>query len=87
MNRPKRKKVSAEHLMVLATSESLQDSREPQLTIGDLVVLNSGGPVSLIVGETEDKFTVAWQYEQVYEYTAYKACFHRARNITGGWAE
>jgi uncharacterized protein YodC (DUF2158 family) len=44
-------------LISLGTSEDFNDPREPQLTIGNVVMLNSGGPPMLVVDFWEEMRT------------------------------
>jgi uncharacterized protein YodC (DUF2158 family) len=49
-------------LIRVASGEAYQDSREPGLTIGDIVMLNSGGPRMMIVDILDDgRVVAAWR--------------------------
>lgn len=62
----------------VASAESFQDEREPMLRIGDIVRLNSGGPVLLIVDVGDGEVTAASGDVEV---VAAVACFHRVRDV------
>ena len=69
---------SSTQLNIIASAESFYDPREPPLRIGDLVTLNSGGPVLLTVDADQKSVTVAWgrgKKECVFP----RACVHRSR--------
>jgi uncharacterized protein YodC (DUF2158 family) len=77
---PQSRPIPVEKLTLIATGESFQDRREPQLRIGDRVELNSGGPLLLVVEDAAETLTVAWRGQLgVSEATFPRACLHRWR--------
>ena len=81
----KRRAFHASDLRRVASAESFQIKGEPPLRIGDLVVLNSGGPVCLVVDVNDGLVDVEWRRPDgsVEEMTANNVCFHRKRDLTG----
>lgn len=83
MDNPKRKAFKSGDLRRLASSDEFQDAREPDLRIGDIVTINSGGPNMLVVDIDGLDVTVAWRNEgAVTENTWTRPCLHRVR---GEW--
>ena len=78
-----RKSFNNSDLIRLAVSEKFKDQREPPLRIGDLVRLNSGGPVLLVVDFENDLLVLAYRSEggQAVETTLPIACVHRVSLI------
>ena len=71
-----------EDLVIVATAESFRVPGEPDLRIGDVAMLNSGGPVGLIVDIEGDQAVFSWRVEeQTYEMSSPSACFHRVRTL------
>jgi uncharacterized protein YodC (DUF2158 family) len=72
-------------MKIIARGEDFQNRREPELRIGDIVKLNSGGPRMLIV-DLPDKeypfYTAAWKngLGKIYETPFPRMCLHRVRN-------
>jgi hypothetical protein len=54
----KRKLIRADELILVTPAEAFHDSREPPLSIGDRVRLNSGGPPMLVVEREDNNLTV-----------------------------
>lgn len=78
------KSVRVERLELVARSEEFQDDREPPLRLGDVVRLNSGGPVCLLVDLPDcNTVVVSWQESSglVHEEQLPHACFHRVRFV------
>lgn len=77
----KRRTFRASDLELVRPASAFVDGREPPLQIGNLVILNSGGPVGLVVGIEGDEIVVAWAPGEgdASEFQASRACFHRAR--------
>ena len=70
--------------MLVALGEQFHDEREPPLRIGDVVRLNSGGPLSLIVDLPGGKtVTASWRDNSglAVEADFPIACMHRARFV------
>jgi uncharacterized protein YodC (DUF2158 family) len=65
-------------LKLVKRAEEFQDPRQPPLTIGNVVMLNSGGPKSMVVDITPDTVTVAWTNDgEVHEHEFPIQCVHR----------
>jgi uncharacterized protein YodC (DUF2158 family) len=82
MNRTplRRKSVALNRLELVARSEEFQDDREPPLSIGNVVRLNSGGPRTLVVDLPDEKsLTISWRDPEgsVQEASLPRDCFHR----------
>ncbi len=74
-------RVRKDGLRLVATSESFQDSREPDFRVGDLVRLNSGGPIMLVVDVEGRQITTSWKsVDGIEEWTLPRPCFHRTRD-------
>jgi hypothetical protein len=74
----KSKKFLSDKLRLVAKAEDFHDTHEPPLRIGDVVCLNSGGPLSLVVDICQDSIIIAWQSGgQVWEYELAAVCVHR----------
>jgi uncharacterized protein YodC (DUF2158 family) len=79
----RRKMIPANELAMVAASESFRDPREPPLSTGNYVRLNSGGPRLLVVeADTDtdtDSVVVAWRDNggAVHEQEFPRACLHR----------
>lgn len=72
----------ADDLVVVATAESFRVPGEPELRIGDVVMLNSGGPVGLIVDTDGSNIVFSWRVDgKTYEMESSAACFHRVREL------
>lgn len=77
-----RKSVRVDRLEIVARSEEFQDDREPPLYIGNVVKLNSGGPLCLIVDLLDcNTVVISWRESSgiVQEETLPRVCVHRAR--------
>jgi hypothetical protein len=74
--------ITVDELTVVATAEELHDAHEPPLFIGNRVLLNSDGPVLLVVDVDCDNVTVAWRSTsgEPHEHMLPAACFHRVRD-------
>jgi uncharacterized protein YodC (DUF2158 family) len=69
-------------LRLVASSDEYQDDREPPLRLGDVVQLNSGGPLSLVVDIRDcNTVTIAWRDNKdlAEEAELPRLCVHRAR--------
>ena len=83
MAKPQRKRFDASSLRHIAGPEEFQDAREPEVGLGDLVRLNSGGPIMLVVDVDGDVVTTAWKCSGlVVEHQWQRPCIHRVRD---GW--
>lgn len=72
----------ADDLVVVATAESFRVPGEPELRVGDVVMLNSGGPVGLIVDTDGSDIVFSWRVgDKTYEMESSAACFHRVRTM------
>jgi len=74
----------ARRLKLFAGREQFHDEREPPLRIGDVVRLNSDGPLSLIVELPDSKtVTVSWREHSglAIEADFPLACIHRDRFV------
>lgn len=81
MSRPNRKPIGIHNLRHIASSAEFQDIREPGFRIGDLVRLNSGGPIMMVVDIDGSKVTTAWATSgQVAECSWFRPCLHRVRD-------
>lgn len=69
-------------LRKVAQGSSFQDDREPRLRIGDIVRMNSGGPIMLVVDLNGPRVTTAWRARSgtVYEQKIPSICVHRVRD-------
>src|ERR1022692_3573271 len=65
----------------LTTAESFRGPCEPKLRIGDVVMINSGGPESIVVDLEGNRVTVAWRDKcgDVHEMTLPEPCFPRVK--------
>jgi uncharacterized protein YodC (DUF2158 family) len=66
-------------LELVAPAESFADTREPPLWLGNLVRLNSGGPVMLVVDVDDQAAVCAWRNSggKTLEHSFPVACVHR----------
>jgi uncharacterized protein YodC (DUF2158 family) len=74
-----RRVIRTNDLVLVATAESFQDNREPPLSTGNFVRLNSGSPRLLVVDTSDDAVTVAWRDGAglIHEQDFPRACLHR----------
>lgn len=77
--RLRRSVFSASELKLIASAESFHDVREPPLSTGNFVRLNSGGPLLMVVDVEADRITVAWRDAagQAHECEFPRPCVHR----------
>jgi hypothetical protein len=71
-----------DRLKLVAYSEEFQDDREPPLRLGDVVQLNSGSPLCLIVDlPCRNTVVISWRESngRVQEQPLPRACVHRVR--------
>jgi uncharacterized protein YodC (DUF2158 family) len=75
----RRRVIRPNDLVLVAATESFQDSREPLLSTGNFVRLNSGSPRLLVVDTSDDAVIVAWRDSAmlVHEHEFPRACLHR----------
>lgn len=71
---------AASRINLISSSDEFQHSVEPELGLGAVVRLNSGGPHMMVVDVTGDKVTTAWRNsdEKIKESVFPRACVHRA---------
>jgi uncharacterized protein YodC (DUF2158 family) len=83
-----RRSIKASDLIQVASAASFADSREPPLSLGNFVRLNSGGPTLMVVDVAGDSITVAWQDRAgaVSEASFLRDCLHRVSPASGGSA-
>ena len=76
---PRRNAFRTSDLIRVAGAKSYQDAREPQLQLGNLVQLNSGGPRMMVVDSVDDSITAAFHDSEgnVQELTLPRSCIHR----------
>jgi uncharacterized protein YodC (DUF2158 family) len=81
-----RRSIKASDLIRVASAESFADSREPPLSLGNFVRLNSGGPTLIVVDVVGDSVTVAWQNGSgsISETSFLRACLHRVSPASAG---
>jgi uncharacterized protein YodC (DUF2158 family) len=82
MNR--RAKYNQRLLRIVAEGESFKDSRESEFGIGDVVRLNSGGPLMMIVDiDPFGEIVVSWRDQEadVKEASLPAACVHRTHIV------
>ena len=74
-------KVPASHLRVIRTAASFRGPGEPRLRLGDVVMTNIGGPVSVVVALEGERLTAAWRDKSgaVHELTLPEPCWHRVK--------
>ena len=83
---PDRRSFEPRRLRLIASRGQFIDEREPPLRIGDIVALNSGGPLSLVVDVPNCKtVTISW-LTAPYAYAACEGtfpieCVHRIRLV------
>jgi hypothetical protein len=78
----RRHSFKSDRLQLLASSEEFQSRHEPPLRLGDVVRLNSGGPVCLVVDLPNiNDVTVSWRdsRELAVECTLPRPCLHSER--------
>jgi hypothetical protein len=80
------KGVNASDLVSLATAESFADGREPSLSLGNFVKLNSGGPTMVVVDIMGHAAMFAWRDHsgKVFERSFPLACVHRVSPASAG---
>lgn len=82
MSNRRQERFNRRDLVPVRRAEEFQDEREPDFNIGDLVYLNSGGPIMLVVDASGREITVAWKdVDGIEEYTLTRRCFHRVRDV------
>ena len=80
MSKPQRKFFKAKDLVKIDNSHILDmQARDRPLGIGDVVILNSGGPNMMVVDIEDDRVTTAWTYGagKVQEAEWPSVCLHR----------
>lgn len=82
MGKRREGKFDLRKLQLVARAENFQDEREPSFKIGDLVRMNSGGPIMLVVDFEDDQVEVAWKRKDgvVEGYRWPRVCIHRVRD-------
>jgi len=81
-------KMEGRHLRKIAPVSAFVDEREPELRLGDVVRLNSGGPPMLVVDALPgaDEIIVAYRLHKngkltVNEWPIGRVCVHRVRGL------
>jgi len=71
-----------DRLVVVGRLEDFHDSREPPLTIGNRVFLNSGSPPMMVVDICGDNVVTAFRGRdgKIVEYEFPAICVHRCRD-------
>jgi uncharacterized protein YodC (DUF2158 family) len=72
-------RINASCLTLISASESFSDGREPQLQLGNLVQLNSGGPTMIVADIDGTNAICAWRDHdgETHEHDFPIACVHR----------
>lgn len=75
--------INAEYLNLVQSGDDFQNTAEPDLTIGTIVRLNSGGPAMLVVDfEPDGKYVCGYKDgEKTTEITLPRECIHRVRDL------
>ena len=73
------RKFNASDLEVVPSPQWFNDPREPQLSLGNFVRLNSGGPIMMVVDREGHFVVVSWQdlAGNVREHRFPAVCVHR----------
>lgn len=78
--KPFQRMIRVDQLEAVSPAESFRDAREPPLSTGNVVRLNSGSPRLMVVNIDGSAITVAWLDEDggVHEREFRRECLHRA---------
>ena len=73
------RKFNASDVDRISSAESFADEREPSLKLGNFVILNSGGPIMIVVDLDGPAVVASWcdRAGQIYEHRFPAACVHR----------
>lgn len=81
MSKRRSRRINPLELIKISDAEAFQDAREPMFCVGSIVMLNSGGPLMLIVDVDDDRFTCAWRNRgEIAEAIFPRVCIHRVRD-------
>lgn len=65
-------------MILVRGAEYFRNEHEPSFFIGNYVMLNSGGPVMIVVDFDEHNVVAAWQSDDsIHEHTFPGSCVHR----------
>ena len=73
------RRINASDLVRVHSVEFFADCREPPLSLGNFVRLNSGGPIMMVVDRDEPFVVVAWRDREgrTHEHCFPAPCVHR----------